>query len=194
MRNLYLAAAFLCLGGCATVTIQPANFTMSLNEEQSELTKSAKAFADNAEAEGWIKKSDPIAFLQSKLFPSSDAGDNTPEYVEQLKENSASQTEYRQKLMADMASATASLTELNTTAETTLAGEMQPERADVASFEDALIAAQKCRKSFADAKDELATSVEMDRTLAGLDAEIETTRRLADDLAAAWQNDLNAIS
>ena len=192
-------ALLLCAGGCATVTVQPASLTASFVSEDSELTSAAKAFKDQASDEDWMDEVNPIAFVQTQLFGMEPDKEAEPDYLEKLKAETGTSSAFRTQLIADIQLATSSLSDLNTLAQTVLDGEEKPERADVASFEEALVTAQKTHKTFSRAADELAvqSSPAMTPVQKALDTysrEIETTRGLADELVGQWRGEDETVS
>ena len=98
-----------------------------------------------------------------------------------------------------MERATRLLAELNTQAAHTLSSDDEPVRADIISFEDALVTAGKSRQAFDDANQILGAKAErraarVEREFSGFDSEIRKSRNLADALTSAWQKDDTQVS
>lgn len=191
--------AILC-GGCATVSMKPANLTASFAKPKSELNKSAKAYCELAEEQGWVEASSPMMFLQRSLFPDAESeAAEKDAYYKTIGVESEGLEVVEARLTTDIQSAHVSLNNLNSLAGGFVTENEPVERADVASFEEALVTARKSRRSFAEAKDMLKqernlASDQIETELGLLDAEIERSKELADTLAAVWQGKAQSTS
>lgn len=199
-RVIGFVAIAVLFGGCATVSMKPANLTASFSKPKSELNKSSEAYCDMAEAQGWVEASSPMLFLQRSLFP--DAENTAPDadvYYKAIGAESEPLDRVETRLVEDITSAQTALKDLNLLASAYVSEKSEIARADVASFEEALVTARKSRRSFGEAetvlrKERALTSERADLALTELDAEIELSKKLADDLVSAWQNESQATS
>lgn len=195
----FVAIAVLC-GGCATVSMKPANLTATFSKPKSELNKTAEAYSDMAEQQGWVEASSPMLFLQRSLFPDADTGEAAPDlYYKAIGAETEAFDTVELRLVRDIHTAQTGLKDLNSLASGFISEKTEIERADVASFEEALVTARKSRRSFDEAKTVLQkqhkrTSDSCDEALNDLDAEIEVAKKLADDLVTAWQGESDATS
>lgn len=200
MRTLCMVGAVLCLSACATVTVKPSSVTTSLISEDSALTMSAKAYQKQVETAGWVKKSSPLVFLQSKLFDTGNKADfKTDSYLDKVMAEDLSVDELAKKLVSDVDLAKSGLQTLNLEARNFLAGENSVKRRDVAAFEDALVAARQAKKSFEDCLGHLAETSPVHASaakssIAALKSEIDVSRTLADEITKAWQGTSSDLS
>lgn len=200
MRFLCSLGAAALLSACATVKVQPASMTTSFVQAESELSKSAKSYISDAEAEGWITTTSPLAFFQSKLYGSEEQVSET--YASHVAENYRMPVALGEKISSDILKASEGLSKVNDDAAVYLDADTTKSslvRSDVVAFESTLIAAQKVRKSFSEACKVLRERAPMraedvEKTLAVLDDEIEATRRMADAIAVQWRGPAPAVS
>lgn len=201
MRNLISVGAIMCLAACATVTVKPASMTTSLVTEESQLTKTARAYQTQIEQAGWVEKTSAFAFLQSRLFETEDSQASQPKgYLETISASTLTPDRLAARIIRDTRSARIGLLNLNTNARDFLsADDPTVTRKDVVAFEDALVMARKASKSFSDACNlvmETSPLIAADVTnaLKAFEAEIDVSRQLADEITSIWQGSNSDIS
>ncbi|MEO0981138.1 MAG: hypothetical protein AAFX03_00630 [Pseudomonadota bacterium] len=149
----------------------------------------SSAFCDSAEHEGWVEAPRDLGQIANVLLngASPDGAPASGDYAAMIgaAENPASDVYAR--IQADATAARVSLASVTDLAERFLDGEdvSSAARADVVSYERALVNAQKARRAFIKAA-EIAEGETPDATasaLAGFEAEIDRARRAADLLA-----------
>jgi len=188
--SLILATA---LTGCATVSVIPGTTTVetALTEEQSDFHKSCSGFVEQAEAEQWIAPSTSLVGW-AKIFVYGDKDQSqTTSYAGSIDAAEAAPDLVRSRILTDITTAEARfrtvLDEALSYIAISDAGEKQL-RADVTHFERALIAAQKSRRSFAEAITVLSGRTsrdlsDLDAALADFDTKIDEARVTADSIA-----------
>ncbi len=195
LRSIGVAAlAFFC-AGCATVSMKPANLTASFSKPKSDLEKTAVAYCDVAQENGWVQSASAMDLLQRTLFPGADDGAKEPEaeYFQTIQAETGAITEIEQRLVTDIADAHKRLTDLNTLAGAFLAEKVVIARSDVSEFEEALIAARKSHRSFEVAQGILekrnVSAKSSSDALRQFDDEIQRSKSIADRLVSAWQDE-----
>lgn len=166
--------------------------------EQSALRDSADAFKTSAETQGWVSESRGLADFANILFGgASEQTDRAPaSYSDKIGAGDEDVDAVFQTIETDARQAATSLTELDVLAgELLLSGEVS--RADVISFESALVVAQKSYRSFSEAAGIAGgrgntglTGAEL--ALAQLASSIDEARLSADQLASAYADDTPA--
>lgn len=182
----------MCLSACATVTVQPASMTTSLVAEDSVLMAKAKTFTKVSETEGWVSKSSPMDFLQSRIFGTGNDDDKRQDYAERLAKDFPATQDFSRELTADIQKARAELESLNAEATAYIDGGQDITRADVVAFEDALVAAKKSCQSFENASIKLGDRNEAlgnaaVNLLIGYEDEITLSRQLIERMTLSWQ-------
>ena len=196
MKTVLFCISALALSGCATVSMvsQEAVVETEATEVQSDVHKSARAFEDLAETEGWVGGGGGLAGLADMLFGSDDDGARNDSasttYAERVSARSAEPASVFDTIAADADQAAKSLTELEQLANELLkAGDVR--RTDLISFEGALVTAQKSYRSFSEAtglaeergNDGIERAEVALKDFAGV---IDAARRSADDMADAY--------
>ena len=194
MKTLLCCLSTLLMTGCATVSMvsQEAVVETGATEAQSEVRKSAEAFETLAETEGWVSENGGLAGLAGMLFgDDGDAGEKTAStYAERVSASDGKPAAVFGTVATDAEKAARALEDLDQLASDLLkAGDVR--RADLISFESALVTAQKCYRSFAEATGvvEGAASRERRETEAALRllaGVIDGARLSADQMAAAY--------
>ncbi len=199
LRFLGTAALAVLCASCATVSMQPASMTASIVRPKSDLQQTAEAFSDDAADAGWVQSRDAVSFITTSLFGNNDDESAAGDYVEVIQASSAPVADVQSRLQADTEQTLIALTEINAQANALLSSDNEIVRGDVSSFEDALITARDCRRSFNHAADALAerdatVTVETEIALSGLDEQIDRMSGLADQLVERWRNEDVATS
>ena len=194
MKPLLFCLATLALTGCTTVSMvsKQAIVETELTEQQSEVRERAQAFEAMATDEGWVSQAGGLSGLADMLFgadqPVSEV--SSLSYAQTIAASAEEPAAIYATVEADASAAARSLQELDLIATALLqSGDVQ--RADLISFESALVTAQKCYRSFAEATGivEGAASRERRETEAALRllaGVIDGARLSADQMAAAY--------
>lgn len=194
MKPLLFCLATLALTGCTTVSMvsKQAIVETELTEQQSEVRERAEAFEAMAADEGWVMQSGGLSGLANMLFGADQAGDETPSrtYAQTIAASADEPEAIYATVEADASTAARSLEELDLIASALLqSGDVQ--RADLISFESALVTAQKCYRSFSEATgviegDASRARRETEAALRDLASVIDGARLSADQMAAAY--------
>ncbi|WP_084418184.1 hypothetical protein [Henriciella litoralis] len=196
MTKIFCCLALLMLSGCATVSMvsEQAIVETTATAEQSEMRKTAAEFETLAETEGWVGESRGLAGIASMLFGSkSDNSEPTPvSYSERVTKDAKAQAVY-QTIASDARRATQELSALQAVADDVLATGIV-DRADLMSFEGALVTAQKSYRSFAEATgrveaDNKSGAALADAALKDFAAAIDTARKSADTMADVYADE-----
>ena len=184
----------LLLTGCATVSMVSSQGIVEAETEKpsSPMEVSSQAFQKTAEAEGWVAGSRGLAGLASMLFGGNaeDKAPQTVSYAERLEAETAETSVVFKMIAIDAERAAEDMSHLDGLAETLLASGDVP-RADLISFEQALVTAQKSYRSFAEAtgiaeqRNTLGLPV-AEASLKALAAAIDDARESADAMANAY--------
>ncbi|RIJ21331.1 hypothetical protein D1224_13515 [Henriciella barbarensis] len=163
-----------------------------LTDQQSEVRERAQAFETMAADEGWVRQAGGLSGLADMLFgaehPASDV--SSLSYAQTIAASAEEPAAIYATVEADASAAARSLQELDLIATALLqSGDVQ--RADLISFESALVTAQKCYRSFAEATGvvEGAASRERRETEAALRllaSVIDGARASADQMATVY--------
>ena len=199
VRSVSLAAILFLTAGCATVSMQPASLTTSFTQQKSELTQQAEAYSAICVEAGWTQASNPLGFIHKSLFPDADQGEAATTFGQSINAETADLDEVQSALLEQITEAHSSLAYLNQTAALALDSREGVVRADVRSYEEALISARKAYRSFEDVRETLedrtdVSSAQIDGALSFFDDEIERSKSVADLLVARWQNADGAVS
>lgn len=194
MKPLLICLATLTLTGCTTVSMvsRQAIVETELTEQQSEVRQKAEAFESMAENEGWVTEASGLSGLSDMLFGGDDDAASKPArtYAEKIAFSDEKPATLYATVLSDASKAADSLEELDQLAATLLqSGDVQ--RADLISFESALVTAQKCYRSFSEATglvDGAAGKSRRDTeaALRELAAAIDVARASADKMAGAY--------
>ena len=179
------------VGGCATVSMvaSEAMVETNLTNEKSSLRKVSDAYTDRAERENWIAKSAGILGFARVLMDgaSEEEQDSASPYTLQVKADAPSGSDQIDLIRADIESAAHGLDVATMEAEKLYGTDRSAKalRADLVSYESALVTAKKARRTFIDTL----TALEMDDAnvasyaLTELDLSIDNASDAADKLA-----------
>ncbi|WP_143434624.1 MULTISPECIES: hypothetical protein [Henriciella] len=202
MMKVLSSLSILLLSGCATVSMvsKEAIVETSLASEQSALRESATTFKVNAEAEGWVSESKGLADFANILFGgASEQTDRAPaSYGDKIGAGDLAVEEVFRTIETDARQAATSLQQLDLLAEELLlTGKVS--RADVISFESALVVAQKSYRSFSEAAGIAGargntglTGAEL--ALVHFASSIDAARLSADQLASAYASGSQGVT
>lgn len=155
MRSVFLSMILACsLGACATVSMVSSEAVVEtgLSTEQSSLREVSEAYTDLAERKNWVAKSGGLLGFARVLMDGASGEEQTPEmkYSADLKSDSASRSQQVLQLRDDIESATHGLNVATMEAEKLKGSEASAKRlrADLVSYESALVTAKKARRTF----------------------------------------------
>lgn len=158
MRSVLLSVLLASsLGACATVSMVSSEAVVEtgLGSEQSSLREVSDAYTDMAERKHWVAKSGGLLGFARVLMDGASGDDQTPEmkYTSQLQSDRASRAEQVLQLQDDITSATHGLNVATMEAEKLYGSEASARRlrADLVSYESALVTAKKARRTFVSA-------------------------------------------
>lgn len=194
MKPLLFCLATLALSGCTTVSMvsKQAIVETELTEQQSEVRERAQAFEAMAADKGWVSQSGGLSGLTDMLFGANSDGDAAPArtYAQTIAASAEEPAAIYATVEAHASKAARSLEELDLIA-TALLESGDVKRADLISFESALVTAQKCYRSFSEATgivegDASRARRETEAALRDLASVIDGARLSADQMAAAY--------
>ncbi len=179
------------LGACATVSMVSSEAVVEtgLTTEQSSLREVSNAYTDLAERKHWVEKSGGLLGFARVLMDGASGEDETPamKYSENLKANSTARNEQVLQLRDDIESAAHGLNVATMEAEKLYASDASAKslRADLVSYESALVTAKKARRTFVRtlARFETEELEGASGALTAFDASIDSARDAADKLA-----------
>jgi hypothetical protein len=160
-----------------------------LSAEQSSLREVSEAYTDLAERKNWVAKSGGLLGFARVLMDGASGDDQTPEmkYASELQSHSTSRSQQVLQLRNDIESATHGLNVATMEAEKLYGSEASAKRlrADLVSYESALVTAKKARRTFVSAltdyePEELEGASD---ALSSFDHSIDSARDAADKLA-----------
>ena len=192
MRSVFLSIILASsLGACATVSMvsSEAMVETGLATEQSSLREVSEAYTDLAERKNWVAKSGGLLGFARVLMDGASGDDQSPEmkYAAQLQADSASRSQQVLQLRDDIESATHGLNVATMEAEKLYGSDASAKRlrADLVSYESALVTAKKARRTFVSALTEYEPE-ELEGAsdaLSSFDHSIDSAREAADKLA-----------
>lgn len=205
MRIVLLGASAILLGACATVSMTPGerSMTTEASATQTALRSASEAYCKTTEEEGWVARSGNLFGLARILIhgDKSDAHADDPDYAIQIGAGEAEASIVFAQITGDAIAARTGLAGVAKEARALLSADETTvaSRADVMSFERALVSAQKSYRAFAKATDiavqaSEAAPAELDAALSGLTEEIDAARATADRLAARYASLTSHIS
>ena len=205
MRDLILSFLLVSsLGACATVSMvaSEAIVETELSAEESSLRKVSDAYTDLAERKNWIAKNTGLLGFARVLMDGSDKSDAARRgtYTETVQTDASSSAEQMALIRNDIESAAHGL-DVATMEVNKLFGidlKARALRADLLSYESALITAKKARRTFVATLSELEIDEANSTTyaLSAFDRSIDAAREAADLLAdyAANRKSSEALS
>ena len=202
MRSVVLTISLCLLGGCATVSMVPGQVTVlsGLSHNQSVLRKVSGEYCDEAVKSGWVQASGGLAGLADTLINGRNS--TVEDYASRIGADKNAPSLVLSRISADAQSARSGLANVSDEANVIL---RSPEsdaasRADVMSYERALVRAQMAYRNFQSALSTVASRDDMDMDTAPIDAEladfadtIDAARETADGLADKYAS-LNSKS
>lgn len=205
MRSVILGVSLCLLAGCATVSMVPNEATVetSLSQNQSDLRKASKAYCDDVQKAGWTQSSNSLSELTTLLIHGRDGDDlEDTSYAARIGASTAAPALVLSRIVSDTEKARSGLVEVTEEARKVLSGgsENIANRADVMSYERALVRAQKAYHNFNVALSDVTSRDDVDMDVAPVQSEldafatsIETARRTANGLADKYAA-LNAVA
>lgn len=202
MRSVVLTISLCLLGGCATVSMVPGQVTVlsGLSHNQSVLRKVSGEYCDEAVKSGWVQASGGLAGLADTLINGRDS--TVENYASRIGADKNAPSLVLSRISADAQSARSGLANVSDEANVILRSPDSDaaSRADVMSFERALVRAQMAYRNFQSALSTVASRDDMDMDTAPIDAEladfadtIDAARETADGLADKYAS-LNSKS
>lgn len=200
MRSVFLGVSLCLLAGCATVSMVPGETLVqaSLSQKQSALRSASTEYCERAVDAGWVKSSGGLAGLANTLINgiTSDQA-NADTYSARIGANNEAPALVLARIVSDTQAARAGLGDVSREANALLedTAATTATRADVMSYERALVRAQMAYRSFQSALGDVSARDDMDIDTAPVDKELqafegvidnarETADRLADKYAA----------
>ncbi|MEL6861360.1 MAG: hypothetical protein AAGL11_05940 [Pseudomonadota bacterium] len=191
MRSV-LISVFLAssLGACATVSMVSSEATVEsgLTAEQSSLRKVSDAYIDLAERKNWVAKSGGLLGFARVLMDGASSGDEDQgsAYAAALENETTSDAQI-ERLKGDIEGATHGLNVATMEAEKLYGTGISAKslRADLVSYESALVTAKKARRTFVTtlADLEISGASQANDALTEFDASIDAASSAADKLA-----------
>jgi len=205
MRSVLISVIFASsLGACATVSMVSSEAVVEtgLTSEQSSLRQVSEAYTDLAERKNWVSKSDGLLGFARVLMDGVSGNDAAPElqYLEDLQADGMSRNQQVMRLGEDIDSAAHGLNVATMEAEKLYGSEATARslRADLVSYESALVTAKKARRTFVQTLSgfEQEELVGVSTSLAAFDTSIKGASDAADKLAdyAADRKSIEATS
>ena len=191
MRSVVLGLSLFLLAGCATVSMVPGEATVetSISQSQSALRTASNEYCTQAVDAGWVTKGAGLFGLADTLINGKDENAKTPDdYAARINASTAQPAAVLTRVIRDADTARRGLAVITIEARSVLSGaDADANRADVMSYERALVRAQSSRRAFAKAVSIAvkrgADPADADRALAELANEIDMARKVADGLA-----------
>lgn len=179
------------LSGCATVSMVASEATVetSYASQESSLSKVANAYTEQAERKNWVTANKGLFDFARVLMDgaSDDDGAEDATYISQVKRQSDVISEQAEFIRTDIEHAAHGLDVATMEVEKLFETEMTAKalRADLLSYETALVTAKKARRTFITVLSELdmADANPTTYALAQFDASIDSARDAADKLA-----------
>lgn len=187
----------LALTGCATVSVVPGTATVEtqISEQQSALRESAVSFQTIAVSRGWISETRGFFDLARVLVEGgSETPDDAKNYASLIGAEARAPQDVLSTLTADISDAIDAFTDVSGQANTFLDADIDAStiniRADLVSYERALVQAQQTRRSFIEAATlaGVDSSIEVTTLIARMDAEIDVARDFADKIASDYSS------
>jgi len=180
------------LGGCATVSMvaSEAMVETDLSSNSSSLRKVSDAYTELAERKSWVAKNKGIlGFARVLMDGAADSEENDANpYAKQVQENAALSSAQIEFIRVDIEGASHGLDVATMEVGKLFSTEQSAKslRADLLSYETALVTAKKARRTFVEtlAELEIGNATPASSALAGFDVSIDKARDAADKLAA----------
>ena len=190
MRSVLVAVLLASsLGACATVSMVSSEATVEtgLTAEQSSLRKVSDAYIDLAERKHWVAKSGGLLGFARVLMDGSSDDDKDGAYAAELQSAAVTIEAQEARLREDIEGATHGLNVATMEAEKLFEADLPAKslRADLVSYESALVTAKKARRTFVStlAQLEIDGAAATTDALTAFDSSIDEARDAADKLA-----------
>jgi len=192
MRSVIISMLLgISLSGCATVSMvaSEAIVETNLSADESSLRKVSSAYTDLAERKNWIEENKGLLGFARVLMngTSDDAANGQATYLDQVQAQSEAPLVQAKLIRADIESAAHGLDVATMEVEKLFSVERPAKalRADLVSYESALVTAKKARRTFISALTDLdmADANPTTYALAELDVSIDAAGDAADTLA-----------
>ena len=185
--SILLAAS---LSGCATVSMVASEATVEtdLSASESSLRKVSTAYTDLAERKLWVEKSTGLlGFARVLMDGASDDKSAQNSYAESISAAAETRADQVALIQSDIESAAHGLDVATMEAEKLFGAGLSAKalRADLVSYESALVTAKKARRTFVESLSSFETteSKSASEALTALDVSIDKARDAADTLA-----------
>ena len=192
MRSVIISMLLaVSLSGCATVSMVASEATVEtdLTAEESSLRKVSSAYTDLAERKNWVEENKGLlGFARVLLNGTSDEETNGQDtYLDQVQSQSEAPSEQADFIRTDIEGASHGLDVATMEVEKLFGADRKAKalRADLVSYESALVTAKKARRTFISALTdiEMADANPTTYALAQLDVSIDAANDAADKLA-----------
>ena len=192
MRSVIISMLLaVSLTGCATVSMVASEATVEtdLTAKESSLRKVSSAYTDLAERNNWIEENKGLLGFARVLMngTSDDETNGRVAYLDKVQAQSETPLEQAEFIRTDIEGAAHGLDVATMEVEKLFGAERQAKvlRADLVSYEGALVTAKKARRTFISALSDInmADANPTTYALTQLDASIESANEAADKLA-----------
>ncbi len=194
MRNVLMSLLLVSsLGACATVSMVSTEATVEtgISSEQSSLRKISSAYIEQAERKSWIAKNKGLLGFAKVLMDGSskDGEAKTASYTQNLQDQAAATNQQISLLTTDIESAAHGLDVATMEANKLLDSDQTHKglRADLVSYESALVTAKKARRTFVTTLTEVDSegvyADAVNTAIGTFDTSIDNARKAADRLA-----------
>lgn len=186
-------AILLLFGGCATVSMVPTTAVVEteIAAEQSRLRTVSDAYVEQAKSQNWIVDGSGFWSIAKVLVDGAESDPAKPtltQYEQRLLDAGPVVSDRAELIKADALSAARGLDLVTKEAQSLIGAQIEAKnlRADILSFETALITAQQSRRTFIRAIGTLPLSNEdADKAISLLEASIDQAKSAADLLSKA---------
>ena len=184
MRSIVLGASLCLLAGCATVSMVSGETSVetSLTQSQSALRKVSAEYCTDAVKKGWIEATGGLAGFASTLI-NGKSDDETRDYASRIGAKSDAPSLVLARIVSDAQAARTGLADVSREARDVLetGGQDSASRADVMSYERALVRAQMAYRNFQGALGDVTSRSDMDMDIAPVDRELKSFADTIDD-------------
>jgi hypothetical protein len=160
-----------------------ASVETSLTQSQSALRKVSADYCAKAVKSGWIEATGGLAAFAATLINGKSDADTSRDYASRIGAKSDAPSLVLARIVSDTQSARDGLADVSREARDVLqtGGEDSASRADVMSYERALVRAQMAYRNFQGALGEVTTRSDMDMDIAPVDRELKSFADTIDD-------------
>ncbi len=189
MRSVLVVLLTCSLAGCATVSMSPGEATVetAMTDEQTALRMASDTYCNAVTENGWVTERGGLASLAGILMNGHRTAKTQPEaYSDRIGADTAKPAELVRQITGDAETAREGLGVVIAEAEAVRDAGAEIARADVASFERALVRAQRAHRGFTAAIETVKTRGGETRaavqSVEAFAAQIDTARGIADEL------------